>query len=182
MTKGFQSSSAEKSRRRLYIHGRVYNTRRYSKRLLSDLVHVRLNNWSAIVFFTNEFYLESLVSCFNNERCEIGEGREKENILKKKKKGKREKRRAKEEMYLMKGTNWRMKIDKKEETAKRNERGWRKKEEGEKEQVKVADSISEPKDVQGRGMPEVHVVHEPRYPTIHSQKTFMFLLFLSWWV
>lgn len=88
MTKGFQSSSAEKSRRRLYIHGRVYNTRRYSKRLLSDLVHVRLNNWSAIVFFTNEFYLESLVSCFNNERCEIGEGREKENILKKKKKRK----------------------------------------------------------------------------------------------
>lgn len=98
MTKGFQSSSAEKSRRRLYIHGRVYNTRRYSKRLLSDLVHVRLNNWSAIVFFTNEFYLESLVSCFNNalrNRGKKGEEerkREKENKKKRRKKEKRERR------------------------------------------------------------------------------------------
>lgn len=88
MTKGFQSSSAEKSRRRLYIHGRVYNTRRYSKRLLSDLIHVRLNNWSAILYRTSSILNLSFRAL--TTRCEIGEGREreKENILKKEKKEK----------------------------------------------------------------------------------------------
>lgn len=40
-----------------------------------------------------------------------------------------------------------------------------------------ADSINEPKDAQGRGMPEVYIVRELRHPTEPLTKAFMIFLF-----